>query len=219
MLPKQRPPSSSSRAGGFLPITGENPSPQLHRTNNFKRFIKNLTNLPKPHILDLGRLCGQNIDWLLQKGYKVYVDDQFITLKPPPKPVPTSRKGEWKLPPPPPIEPLEYPARMFDGILCWDLLDFLVLKQAQELIGEMKKIIKPKGFLLTYFNSNKSAPPPPIRYRILKEDLLQYELLPPTQIPRRVYENREIEALFRGFEIINSTFLKNQMREVLVQKK
>lgn len=219
MLPKQRPSSSSSSAKGFLSSLGETPSPQLHRTNNLKRFIKNLSKLPKPHVLDLARLCGQNIDWFLQKGYKVYVDDRFITLKPPPKPVPTSRKGEWKLPPPLPIEPLEYPARIFDGILCWDLLDFMVLKQAQELIGEIKKIIKPKGFLLTYFNFNKSALPPPIRYRILKEDLLQYELLPPTPISRRVYENREIEALFRGFGIINSTFLKNQMREVLVQKK
>jgi hypothetical protein len=107
---------------------------------------------------------------------------------------------------------------LFDGILCWDLLDFLVLKQAQELIGGIKKIIKPKGFLLTYFNFNKSKPPPPVRYRIIQEDQLQYEILLSSQISRRVYENREIEALFQGFEIINSTFLKNQMREVLVQK-
>ncbi|HEX9756862.1 MAG TPA: hypothetical protein VGB26_03570 [Nitrospiria bacterium] len=197
---------------------GETPSPQVHRTNNLKRFIKSLTTIPKPHVLDMGRLCGQNIDWLLQKGCKVYIDDRFVTLKPPPKPVPTSRKGEWKLPPSPPIEPLEYPAHLFDGILCWDLLDFLVLKQAQELIGGIKKIIKPKGFLLTYFNFNKSKPPPPVRYRIIQEDQLQYEILLSSQISRRVYENREIEALFQGFEIINSTFLKNQMREVLVQK-
>jgi len=219
MQTKLQTPSSFSQAKGFFSPLGESPSHQVHHTNNLKRFIRKLTGPPKPHILDLGRLCGSNIEWFIKKGYKVYVDDRITDLKPPPKPLPTSRRGEWKLASPPPLEPLEYHKGFFDGVICWDLLDYLVLKQAKELVAGIRSVLKTKGVILTYFNFNKTTPHPPTRYHIESEDQLAYEILPPFSVSRRIYENREIEEIFTGFEIRNSTFLKNKMREVLVQKK
>ena len=214
-------PTSSplSQAKGFFSPLGRKPSLQVCNTNNLKRFIHKLTNTPKPYVLDLGRLCGSNIEWLIKKGYKVYVDDRITQLKPPPKPKPTSRKGEWKFISPPPLEPLEYSEGLFDGIICWDLWDYLVLKQAKDLVSGISSILKTKGVILSYFNFNKTTPPPPTRYHIESENQMAYEILPPSPVSRRIYENREIEEIFTGFEILNSTFLKNQMREVLIQKK
>ena len=219
MLTKLQTPSPLSQAKGFFSPLGASPSLQVHHTNNLKRFIRKLTGLQKPYILDLGRLWGPNIEWFIKKGYKVYVDDRITHLKPPPKPKPTSRRGEWKLASPPLLEPLEYHEGLFDGVICWDLLDYLVLKQAKELVAGLRSILKTKGVVLTYFNFNKTSPPPPTRYHIESENQLAYEILSPFPVPRRIYENREIEEIFTGFEILNSTFLKNQMREVLVQKK
>ena len=219
MLTKLQTPSSLSQAKGFFSSLGGSPPLQVHHTNNLKRFIRKLTGLQKPYILDLGRLCGSNIDFFIKKGYRVYVDDRITHLKPPPKPKPTSRRGEWKLASPSPLEPLEYHEGLFDGVICWDLLDYLVLKQAKEFVVGIRSVLKTKGVVLTYFNFDKTTPHPPTRYHIESEDQLAYEILPSFSVPRRIYENREIEEIFTGFEILNSTFLKNKMREVLTKKK
>ena len=198
--------------------SGEAPSPQVHPTINLKRLLQIITGIPKPHVLDLGRLCGSNIEWCIRKGFKVYVDDRITSLKTAPPPS-VPQKGEKKPTPPTPLEPLDYSPAFFHVVLCWDLLDYLVIKQAQELVADIARILKPKGLLLAFFNFDRSSPPPPTRYRILQEDRLEYERLSLAPIPRQVYENREIQELFSKFDTVNSCFLKNQMREVLVQRR
>ena len=198
----------------------EAPSSQVHPTNNLKRLLEILLGIPKPHILDLGRLSGANIGWLVQRGLKVYVDDRITALKPAPVPVSSSpqKKTEKKLPPPP-FEPLDYSPGLFHAILCWDLFEYIVLKQAQEVVDDSIRILKPKGLLLAFFSFDRSPSAPPIRYRIIKEDQLAYEPLSAGPLPRQIYENREIKELFSNFDTVNSCFLKNQMRELLVQKR
>ena len=218
LIPGLNYPSSPARTWKDTSTSlGEVSSPQVHSTNNLKRLLQILTGIPKIHILDLGRLTGPNIEWLIQRGVKVYVEDRISCLKPPPPPI--SLKGEKKYPPPEPLEPLDYHAKSFHAVLCWDLFDYIVVSQAQEFISQIVRILKPRGLLLAFFNFNRSSPAPPTRYRILREDQLEYETLPPNSIPRRIYENREIKDLFSELETLNSCFLKNQMREVLVQKR
>jgi hypothetical protein len=163
--------------------------------------------IPKPHVLDVGRLTGPNIEWLIQRGFKVYVDDRLTSLKPV-SPTPSA-----------PLEPLDYDPAFFHAVLCWDLFDYLVVKQAQKFTADISRILKPKGLFLAFFNFNRSSPLPPVRYRILRGDQLEYEPLSLNPMPRRIYENREIRELFSGFDTVSSCFLKNQMREVLVQKR
>lgn len=197
---------------------GEASSRQVHPTNNLKRLLHVLSGIPKPHVLDLGRLSGSNIEWFIQRGFKVYVDDRITSLKSAPAPS-LPKKGEKKPPPLPPFEPLDYSPTFFHAVLCWDLFDYIVIKQAEEVIAGVARILKPKGLLLALFNFNHSSPAPPTRYRILQEDKLEYEPLPFSPIPRQIYENREIKELFSKFDTLNSCFLKNQMREVLVQRR
>jgi hypothetical protein len=177
-----------------------------------------LSGIPKPHVLDLGRLTGPNVEWFIQRGFKVYVDDRITSLKPVPPP-PTSSKNEKKKLAPASLEPLDYHHAFFHAVLCWDLFDYLVVKQAQDFTADIARILKPKGLFLAFFNFNRSSPLPPVRYRILRGDRLEYEPLSLNSIPRRIYENREIQELFSGFDTISSCFLKNQMREVLVQRR
>jgi hypothetical protein len=155
---------------------------------------------------------------LIHKGFRVSVDDRITPLTAPARSPLDNRKQENKVPSPPSLEIQEYAAGSFDGILCWDLFDYIVMKQAQELLSGLEAILRPKGLLLAFFNFNRSTPLPPIRYRIHDEDQLEYRCLTAATLPRRVYENREIQDLFSKFKLLNSCFLKIQMREVLVQK-
>ncbi len=212
------PSSSTSTLRDTSNHLGEAPSLQVYPTHNLDRLLQMVSGIPKPHVLDLGRLSASNIEWLIQRGIKVYVDDRITCLKPTPPPS-TYPKSEKKRPPPASLESLDYNPAFFHAVLCWDLFDYLVVKQAQELIADIARILKPKGLFLAFFNFNRSSPLPPVRYRILRGDQLEYEPLSLNPIPRRIYENREIQELFSRFDTISSCFLKNQMREVLVQKR
>jgi len=202
-------------SGGIATPLGETAA-ATYPTNNLKRLLQMLSGLVKPHLLDLGRLSGPNIEWFVHKGFKVYVDDRLSALKPAPPAAPT-RTGK-ATPPPPPLAPLEYPPGLFDAVLCWDLFDYLAPIQAKDLIGGLRAVLKPKGLVLAFFNFNRASSPPPVRYRIVQEDRLEYRPLRNPFIQRRIYENREIQEFFAGFDTVNSCFLMNQMREVLVQR-
>ncbi len=203
--PREAPRSPVAAGGG-----------QIHATNNLKRLIDGLSGCARPRLLDIGRLCGQNIEWLVHRGFNVTVDDQLTTLKP----VAPSEKAPATLNAPGgPLEALHYPPNGFDAILCWDLFDYLQMTQARAALARLGLFLKPRGLLLTLFDGHRPADRVPTRYRILREDQLEYETLPRTAISGRVYENREIQELFEEFDLLNSRFLKNQMREVLVQKK
>jgi hypothetical protein len=200
-------------------------SRRQHSTNNLKRLIDALAPCPAPHLLDVGRLCDQNINWLIQHRCKVTVDDQITTLPPPPAPpkaVPAHFRDSLSVreekPAPVVIEP-HHPGGSFDAILCWDLLDYLDPAGAHQSLQRLAGLLKPKGYLLAFFNCERVAARPATRYRIIDAERLEYEPLPDAHPPGRAYENREIQELFAGFELVNSCYLTNQMREILVQKK
>jgi len=181
-------------------------------SQKLQQLLLQLSRRPKPHLLDVGHLNGSNIEWLIQRGFKVHVDDCFRFFG---KTGVGSQEGLLR-------DLLsdgtkQYPAR-FDAILCWDLFDYLSSKQAREVVEKLRSLLKPKGLLFAFFNYSSSSPSRQIRYRIFSETQLEYHTLPTDPLRRRVYENRDIQDLFSGFEGLNSCLLMNQIREVLVRK-
>jgi hypothetical protein len=110
-----------------------------------------------------------------------------------------------------------YPA-YFDAILCWDIFDHLTKKQAKELTARIRLLLRPKGLLFAIFNYNTSYPSLLVRHRIVSETKLECQALSTDELPRRLYENRDIQELFSGLEFVSSCLLQNQIREVLVRK-
>jgi hypothetical protein len=197
------------------------PSRLHHSTKNLKRLIDALAPYPAPHLLDVGRLCDQNINWLIHHRCKVTVDDQ-ITPLPPPKVVPAHFRSRLSVKDETPVLPViepDHPEGVFDAILCWDLLDYLDPPGARQTLQRLAQLLKPRGYLLAFFNCERSTTRPATHYRIVTAEQLEYELLLHAHPPGRAYENREIQELFAGFDLVNSCYLKNQMREILVQKK
>ena len=187
--------------------------PVISTTQKLQQLLLQLSRRPKPHLLDVGHLNGSNIEWLIQRGLKVHVDDCFRFV---------GKSGGVGFPDGVLRNLLsdamkQYPTR-FDAVLCWDLFDYLSSKQARELVERLSSLLKPKGLLFAFFNYSPSSPSGQVRYRISSETQLEYHTLPMDPLRRRVYENRDIQDLFSGFEGLNSCLLKNQIREVLVRK-
>lgn len=195
--------------------SGEAVSAGVYPTRNLKRLLQHLSAHPQACLLDIGPLSGPNIQWLIQRGCKTYVEDCFQTLNG----IGTaSEEGK----PLPWIFKIEEAARQFpdrfDAILIWDFLDYLKVEQAREAVCKMAPLLKPKGLIFALFNFNPAAPSRPFRYRIVSEAQLEYRPAPGARSQRGIHQNRDIEEIFTGFEIINSCLLKHQMREVLTGK-
>ena len=78
--------SHPSPAGG----SGED----IHYGRSLKGLAARLKKLPHPRLLDLGHTCGPNIDFFVQLGCKVHVDDYATSLLERPQPAPAETEAK-----------------------------------------------------------------------------------------------------------------------------
>lgn len=179
-----------------------------------KMFVEEISSSRKPTVLDLGCLCDSNIEFLVNMGCKVFVDD-FLNLNV--RIIKTAQESNLEKC----VADLKYPENFFNGILCWDIFHLLEADTAKRLSGKLRQFIKKDGIVLTLFRPEASLPQSPntvIRYRIVNLDKLRYEPLPALAINQKVYQNRDILAVFDRFSFSNSYILTNGWREVIVRK-
>ncbi|MDX1762753.1 MAG: class I SAM-dependent methyltransferase [bacterium] len=171
-------------------------------------FLKAASNPETPTLLDLGPALGSNIEFFGRQGFKIFVED-FLRNH-----LDRSHDslGDSK--------PLNYPDGSFDGILCWDIFDFMEPREAAALLRHLCRLLKEKGLIIALFDAR---PQPQARalvhYRISGNSGVIHE--PIAGIRSRVHHhpNREIMKLFHRFTIIKSYFHKSNLREYLFQKK
>ena len=213
-----QPPRPAPITAAAKPLPADRSDYPAYPTQNLKRLVELLRGSPRPHLLDIGRLTDRNIEWFIHKDFRVTIDEQFHKLPAAPPAVESASPRRPEPAPPALLPPLEFPDGQFDAVIAWDLYDFLAPLQAQALTAEIGRVLKPRGLLLAFFHSDRSVAERAIRYHILQDDRLEYH---PTRgvARRRVYENMDIQQIFSEFEVVNTCFLANQVREVLVRRR
>jgi hypothetical protein len=101
-------------------------------------------------------------------------------------------------------------------MLLWDLLDYLEPALAKRMVAHLTELIRPGGVLLAMFHSKK--PEGFNRYRVVDTQTLQVLPTPILCPAQRVYQNREIQDLFRLYRTSKSFVGRDQLREVLFLK-
>jgi len=113
-----------------------------------------------------------------------------------------------------------YPDETFDAIVAWDIFNYYAPGPMTLLAAEARRVLKPGGLLLGYFQARRpEGPETPRRYRILDEGRVACDGQPGPPLQRHVYQNRDIEKMFTGLAIVELYFLKNATRELLMEKK
>jgi hypothetical protein len=214
------------------PVSGDEEDVRYGRS--LKGLAARLKKKSHPRLLDLGHTCGANIDFFVQLGCKVHVDDYAGSLLERP---PVVEDSEEEVSSPPPrgngfparekkaapmvnIPPVEYESGQFDAILCWDLFDQLTSSEAAVLADEVNRVTAPGGLLLALFGpARNTAARSPRRFRIDGEQTITAQSLSGPQIVPQHLPNREIARLFKDFEIGQTVLLKNGTREMMLFKK
>jgi hypothetical protein len=182
-------------------------------TKSFRRFLSALSSKDSPVILDLGPIVGSNVSFLGERlGCKIVVEDLYADVER------HARQGLWD-------SFAEFLKTRFthkdhsvDGILCWDLFDYLDRTTAAQLASELVRMLRPGGALLGFF---ANAPIPELRYwkYIVTDDVsFQRRSYSATRGRQAPLANRDIQRIFEGLSVSDSFLLKINTREILLRK-
>jgi hypothetical protein len=193
------------------------PQPPIQPTKALRKFLSMLSTRESPVLLDLGPVIGPNLNFFGETlGCKVFIEDLFADLER------HLRAGSIAEFPAFLKKRLTQPAGSVDGILAWDLIDYLDLPAAQALAGELARLMRVDAALLGFFNA---APPRGreqtqhyTKYMVVDEQSLRHRWYPASRGRQRVLQNRDIIKLFEGLRVSDSFLLQTNVREILFRK-
>jgi hypothetical protein len=182
-------------------------------TKALRKFLTSLTSQESPSLLELGPVVGSNVSFFgEQLGCKIFVEDIFADLDR------HIRGGK--------LEDLPaFLARRFpqaestvDGILCWDLIDYMDKASAQALADQLTRVLRPDGALLGFFGTAQPRDTRYTKYVIVDEVNLKHRSYPAARGRQAILLNRDIIRLFSGLRVSDSFLLQNNLREILFRK-
>ena len=105
-----------------------------------------------------------------------------------------------------------------DGILCWDIIDYMDRPAAQELANQLTRVLRPEGALLGFFGTAQARDARYTKYIIVDEMTLKHRWYPAARGRQAILLNRDIIRLFHGLRVSDSFLLQNNLREILFRK-
>lgn len=179
----------------------------------FPRFLAALAHQPAPVLLDLGPVVGPNVGFFGERlACKIHVEDLLSDIEA------HARRGERDRLPQFLGTRLTQPDESVDGILCWDLFDFLDRRAGQVLAGRLAKMLRPGGALYGFFGTTAVDLSAFSRFVVDADDRLRLRPVPVTPVRRDVLLTRDIIKMFNGLLVSESVLLKSNTRETLFRK-
>ena len=182
-------------------------------TKALRKFLTSLTSRELPVLLDLGPVVGSNVNFFgEQLGCKIFVEDIFADIE--------RHARDGKLEALPDFLKKRFPQAdaTFDGILCWDVMDYLDRASAHELAAQMTRVLRPDGALLGFFASGPVRDTRYTKYVIVDEVNLQHRAYPASRGRGTSLLNRDIIRMFSALRVSDSFLLQNNLREILFRK-
>ena len=205
----------ASRKSEFeAPVVDDAPvGDPVYATKALSLFLTCVTSRESPMVLDLGPVIGSNVSFFCEQlGCRVRVEDVCADLD--------RHVRDGALAAFPAFLNARFSERMgpVDGILCWDLIDYLDRPSAQALASQLARLLRPEGALLGFFGT---APPRDTQYTkyVIVDPLnLKYRPYPAARGRQSILLNRDIIRLFPSLRVSDSILLQNNLREILFRK-
>jgi hypothetical protein len=203
-----RSPSPPRRGGDDALVT--RPSRGLEE---FFAYIRGQSGLT---ILELGGATQQNVSFITNLGHRLYSEDFLQILN--------DTFGDDKVDQSNPgridyflRQTLDYPDEHFDGVLVWDVLEYLEPALLAAVVDRLRKVVRPKSYLLAFFHSDDKLEAVPIyTFRIQSVNALQVAERG-MRSPAQLFNNRGLERLFGKFESVKFFLTRERLREIIVK--
>ena len=182
-------------------------------TKALHKFLSSLASRQAPVLLDLGPAVGSNLTFFgEQLGCKIFIEDLFRDLD--------HHVQQGRLDALPGFCLTRFPQadRSIDGILCWDIFDYLDRSAAVVLARELTRLLNVDGVLLGFFATVVASGTRYTKFVIEDETNLRQRPYQGARSKQQVLLNRDIIRLFEGLRVSESFLLKTNVREILFRK-
>jgi SAM-dependent methyltransferase len=224
-----------SRLKAWLFGSGAHPGPEVHpssvprpegaacpdrydrQSHGLAEFLSHLRDCEGLAVLDLGGVSQANVTAITALGHRIYTEDVRRTLD---QLFPAAAAEEVEAATVQRFlsDHFDFPEQSFDGVLVWDLLEFLPSPVLERTIEALHAVLKPGGHLLAFFHAEARPGALPVySFRITGPASLSLELRSHRQ-PVRLFNNRGIEQLFGRFRSVKFFLARDHLREVVVTR-
>ena len=184
-----------------------------YSTKALHKFLASLQSSEGPLLLDLGPVVGSNVTFFgEQLGCRIRVEDIAADIDRHVKNDTVDQLPEFLS-----KRFMQAPGTV-DGILCWDVLDFLERPAAQALATALSTLLKPEGCLLGFFSTAGTQDSLYTKYVVVDESNLKYRTYPASRPRQRNLLNGDIIKLFKDLRVTDSFLMKSKVREMLFRK-
>lgn len=191
-------------------------SPEVHTvfpSRLLPKFLAALSRDTGPSLVDLGPVIGTNITFLGERlGCKIFVEDVFAEIQRRVRQGTTDELAAFL------DQRFGGRAASVDGVLCWDVFDYLDRQAAHVLATRLVEMLRPGGAVLGFFGTTDVDHGHYTKFVIIDETRLQHRPYPASDTRRRVLQNRDIIRLFEGLQVAEQVLLKINTREILFRK-
>lgn len=180
---------------------------------------KRLLAEPGLRLLDNGYTSPANINYLTSLGHSVFLSD----------PVFDAWTGDWQTGTDDEGNPvwniegflensLNFAGRTFDVVLLWTALDYLPEALVEPIVQHLFPAMNPGGQVLAFFHTRMQGEETArCRFHVTAGDEVEMQLT--HQFPiQRVFTNRSIERLFRGWSGHRQFLAKDSVSEVIITR-
>ena len=216
-------------------VSDQPPARLSRRSSGLSELAKLMASEEPLCILDLGYTSAANIRYFTERGHKIYSED-LLEASTDPELITKDEQGNKVLDSKKFLdENLNFTNTQFDVVFCWNLADYMDESLVKPVVGRLWSLLKPGGQLLAFFHTREAGPDAPCyRFHIVDKDTLEMQPIEPRREVRRgptgaihtsvasnfqlqrVFNNRQIENLFRDFASIKFFLARDNVREVLV---
>lgn len=199
---------SSRHGGGVETLT--------RSSRGLEEFFKYIRGQSGLTVLDFGGATQQNVSFITNLGHRLYSENFLQVLQESFGPEGGDQSNPGR------IEAflqqsLNYSQGQFDGVLIWDVLEYLSPALLAAVVERLHKIVKPKSYMLAFFHSDdKQEAVPHYTFRIQDVGLLQVDQRG-SRHPVQLFNNRSLEKLFGRFESVKFFLTRERLREVIVK--
>ena len=213
-----QPPVGSPKPPGslFASRQGSGAETSTRSSRGLEEFFNYIRGQSGLTILDLGGATQQNVSFITNLGHRLYSEDFLQILNE------TFGSDGTEQSNPGRIEyflrqALEYPEGQFDGVLVWDVLEYLEPALLTAVVERLHKIVRPKSYMLSFFHSDaKLDSVPYYTFRIQEVNQLQVAQQG-SRHPAQLFNNRSLEKLFSQFESVKFFLTRERLREVIIK--
>ena len=206
------------KSGNSIQPLTPDPGYTTARSVVIPRFLSAVANRPhQPLIVDLGPVIGSNLSLFSKRlSCKFYIQDLFADIEAYAQRrerAPATNLADLL------TSRFPQPPRSVDGILCWDLFDYLDPSTGRIFASKLTELLGTGGMLHGLFSTIPTDVAHYTRFVLDTEDSLRRQPYPATPTRRSALATRDIHLLFGGLEVTDLVLLKSATRETLFRRR